>query len=229
MRRTHATRDGAFSMPCQGHSEGGALAQDWDEAALLVRLRAGDQAAFQHLVQMLGSRLTRVARGLVGPANADDVVQDTWEAVLKALPRFEARASLSTWVLRILTNTAISRLRRSGREVAVGDFTDEEDLAALAGRFTSNGHWQQPPQSWHADTPDALLANSQLQAALTRAIDRLPQNQRAVLTLRELAGQPLEEICNVLDISASNARVLLHRARLRVWAAIDAYQRGENV
>ncbi len=205
------------------------MAQDWDETALLARLRAGDQAAFQHLVQTLGSRLTRVARGLVGPAHADDVVQDTWEAVLKALPRFESRASLSTWVLRILTNTAISRLRRSGREVASGDFTDEQDLAALAGRFAANDHWQQPPQPWHADTPDALLANSQLQAALTRAIDRLPQNQRAVLTLRELAGQPLEEICNALDISASNARVLLHRARLRVWAAIDAYQRGEDV
>lgn len=205
------------------------MAQDWDEAALLARLRAGDQAAFQRLVQTLGTRLTRVARGLVGPANADDVVQDTWEAVLKALPRFEARASLSTWVLRILTNTAISRLRRSGREVAAGDFTDEEDLATLAGRFAANGHWQQAPQPWHADTPDALLANGELLAALTRAIDRLPQNQRAVLTLRELAGQPLEEICNVLDISASNARVLLHRARLRVWAAIDAYQRGEDV
>ncbi|GAB4355471.1 MAG: RNA polymerase sigma factor [Immundisolibacter sp.] len=205
------------------------MAQDWDETAVLTRLRAGDQAAFQHLVQSLNGRLTRVARGLVGPVDAADVVQDTWEAVLKALPRFESRASLRTWVLRILTNTAISRLRRSGREVTAGDFTDEEDLAVLAGRFAASGHWQRAPQPWHAETPDALLANSQLQAVLTRAIDRLPQNQRAVLTLRELAGQPLEEICNALDISASNARVLLHRARLRVWAAIDAYQRGEDV
>ncbi|WP_440939935.1 RNA polymerase sigma factor [Immundisolibacter sp.] len=207
----------------------GNLAQDWDESALLARLRAGDQAAFQHLVQSLNDRLSRVARGLVGPGAADDVVQDTWEAVLKALPRFEARASLSTWVLRILTNTAISRLRRAGREVASGDFSNEDDMSALAGRFADNGHWHQPPHPWHADTPDALLGNDELQAALTRAIDQLPHNQRAVLTLRELAGQPLDEICNALDISASNARVLLHRARLRVWAAIDAYQRGEDV
>lgn len=207
----------------------GVVAQDWDEPKLLARLRSGEPAAFQFLVQSLGGRLKRVARGLVGPAAADDVVQDTWEAVLKALPRFEARASLSTWVLRILTNTAISRLRRGKRELAAGDFTNEDDLAALAPRFDPDGHWHAPPQPWHAETPEALMANGELQAVLAKAIDALPPNQRAALTLRDVAGQPLEEICNALDVSATNARVLLHRARLRVWAAVEAYQRGENV
>jgi len=151
--------------------------------------------------------------------------------------RFES-SYVITWMIPVLilgipifdtTLVVISRLRRGKRELAAGDFTNEDDLAALAPRFDPDGHWHAPPQPWHAETPEALMANGELQAVLAKAIDALPPNQRAALTLRDVAGQPLEEICNALDVSATNARVLLHRARLRVWAAVEAYQRGENV
>lgn len=200
-----------------------------DETALLRRLRAGDERAFEELVRALEGRLRRVARGMVGAAHADDVLQDTWAAVWQALPRFEARASLKTWVTRILTNTAISRLRRHGRELAVGDLGNDEDLAAIPGtRFTPDGHWHQPPGTWHAETPEALLAGDELRACLERAVEALPPQQRMAVALRDLAGLPLEEVCNALGVKAINARVLLHRGRMKVWAAIEAYQSGEE-
>lgn len=206
------------------------MSEPLDETALVERLRAGDERAFEELVRTLQGRLRRVARGMVGTAHADDVVQDTWAAVWQALPRFEERASLRSWVMRILTNTAISRLRRQGRELAVGDLSNEEDLAAMPGaRFTPDGHWHQPPHTWHAETPEALATSEELRACLERALQALPPQQRMAVALRDLAGQPLEEVCNALGVTAINARVLLHRGRTKVWAAIEAYQRGQGV
>jgi RNA polymerase sigma-70 factor, ECF subfamily len=200
-----------------------------DEAALLARLRARDEHAFEELVRALEGRLRRLARGMVGAAHADDVVQDTWAAVWQALPRFEARASLRTWVTRILANTAITRLRRQGRESAAGDLGNDEDLAALAAsRFGTDGEWRAPPHTWHAETPEALATAAELRACLQRALDALPPQQRMAVALRDLAGLPLGEVCNALGVSAINARVLLHRGRVKVWAAVEAYQSGDG-
>ena len=199
-----------------------------DESRLIARLRTGDEQAFEELVRSLQGRLRRVARRMVGAAHADDVVQDTWAAVWQALPRYEARASLRTWITRILANTAISRLRRQHREVAVGDLGNEDDLATLAPRFGADGHWHQPPGTWHAETPEALATAAELRACLERALDALPPQQRMAVALRDLAGLPLDEVCNALGVTATNARVLLHRGRMKVWAAVEAYQAGEE-
>lgn len=198
-----------------------------DEASLLARLRAGDEQAYASAVKTYQVGMLRTARRLVGDSAAEEVVQDSWLAAMQGLARFEARASLKTWLIKIVTNTALSRLRRSWRELPVGDSWDEEVPAE--DRFDGNGHWRIPPAPWHEETPEALLAAEDLRACLNRSIERLPDLQRGVLVLRDVQGLSMEEICNLLAISATNARVLLHRARTRLRDAVAAYERGENV
>ena len=187
-----------------------------NQQALIQRLLAGDQAAYREVVAACHGAMLATARALVGEAVAEEVVQEAWLSAIQALPRFEGRSSLKTWLIRITANRAKSRLRRDKRTVNYA-FPEE-----LEGRFDERGHWSQPPRPWGVDErPDALLEAAQLKARLQRAMDRLPPLQRAVVTLRDGEGLAFADICKILDISESNARVLLHRARLRLWAAVD--------
>jgi len=194
-----------------------------DDSELLSRLLAGDQQAFRTLVAAYQGAMRAVAIAIVGSAQADEVVQDAWLAAVRNLDGFQGRSSLKTWLLTITANTAKSRLRKVRRDVSL------EDLPAPHGsiddsRFAADGHWSTTPLAWHEDSPEALLAEDELRQCLENTLLSLSELQRSVLLLRERQGLELEEICNLLEVSLSNARVLLHRARLKVFASVEHFE-----
>ena len=183
---------------------------------LLERLLAGEERAFGELVDRYHSRLVRFAQGFVGDrAAAEDVVQDTWLAVVRGVDRFEGRSSLQTWLFSIAANRGRSAHAKSRRSVPV----DVTGPTVEASRFDAGGHWTDPPESW--DDVDARLDAAALVPAVREAIDQLPDLQRQVVTLRDVEGLSSEDVCAVLSISAGNQRVLLHRGRARVRRALE--------
>lgn len=202
--------------------------EDADDAGLVERLQAGDEAAFAELVRMYHSSLLRVARLFVPTAAlAEDVVQETWLGVVKGIDRFEGRSSLKTWIFRILTNTAKTRGQREARSLPFSSLEDAEgtfEPAVASGRFTAVGHWADPPRAW---PEDRLLARETLEVIET-AIESLPSAQRTVIRLRDIEGWGAEEVRNVLDLSETNQRVLLHRARAKVRRALEQYLMEES-
>jgi len=193
------------------------------EADLLPMLIQGDKASFNRMVEAYYGPMLGLARSIVGMAIADEVVQEAWLSMYKALPSFEGRSSLKTWILRITANEAKSRLRRESRHVSLDAITGgETDM--MPGRFQDNGHWSVPPSAWHDEGPDALLTNLEMGDCIQYSLNRLPELQQAVFTLKELEGYSFEELCNILEISASNARVLLHRARICLYSKIEHFQ-----
>ncbi len=200
-----------------------------NESELIEQLIDGNEKAYRYVVQAYHSNMLYVARSIVGPAIADEVVQESWVSVIKALPKFEGRSSLKTWVLRIVSNSAKTRLRKESRNIAVGDTTDIEKISALSERFQENGGWSAPPQQWNVATPDALLSSEELKHIIYSTIDKLPTIQQSIISLRDMEGMSMTEICKVLDITESNSRVILHRARTKVWQAIEKYQDNQNV
>lgn len=206
-----------------------------DDLRLVQALLAGDEAAFVSLVEQYHASLVRLALTFVpSSAVAEDVVQETWIGVLNGLPRFEGRSSLKTWIFRILTNQAKTRGARERRSVpfsALAGPDDESGEAAVeAARFRAGGefagHWSTPPRPWEQDTPEALLLSGEARARIQEAVDALPPNQRQVITLRDLEGWSSTEVCNALEITETNQRVLLHRARSRVRRAVERYVDG---
>lgn len=196
-----------------------------DDEELIPRLLAQDETAYTQVVAAYHGLMVHLARAIVGDAIADDVAQEAWLAVLKALPRFERRSSLKTWILRIVSNTAKSRLRHESRTINLEDADNDSPIVDPA-RFKPNAHWASPPALWHADTPEALLSSTQLRACIHTALASLPPMQRAAITLRDMQGLDMETICKVLEISESNGRVLLHRARSRIQLAIDEHEKS---
>jgi len=195
-----------------------------DDAALVARLRAGERAAFKELVRCYQGPLTRAAAAIVGDAQAEEAVQDAWLAAIRGLDTFEGRSSLKTWLFSILINEARGRLRKAKREVALDDCGLGDEGLFDPERFVGDGHWAQAPPLWHDHSPEALLSHADFLRCLEKLLAALPEVQRSVLTLREYQGLELEQICNILEISASNTRVLLHRARARVYAMVDQYE-----
>jgi RNA polymerase sigma-70 factor (ECF subfamily) len=201
-----------------------------DEMRLIEGLRAGDEAAFVELMRRYGASMLRVAQLYVrSPAVAEDVVQDSWLAVFKGISRFEGRSSLKTWLFRILTNTAKTRAIREGRSVPFsslaadegdGPSVDPERFMGPEARFP--GHWSIPPSSWAGEPEERLVASETLDV-IQAEIDRLPAAQALVITMRDIEGFSSEEVRNALDISESNQRVLLHRARTKVRRALEDY------
>lgn len=194
------------------------------DEALVDRLIAGDEAAFSELVARLHGRLLRFAATFVRERSAaEEVVQDTWIAVVEGLDGFERRASLEGWIFRIVANRARTRAVREARSVPLSSFeVDPLEAPADAGRFDGRGHWSSPPRRWDEDDPERLALRGELLAALQEAIDQLPPAQRAVIVLRDIEGLETDEICNILALSETNARVLLHRARTKLRAALEA-------
>ena len=189
-------------------------------AALLSTLRAGDESAIRSLVATYHAAMVRFARTIAGDASAEEIVQEAWIKVVRALPSFEGRSSLRTWLFAIVRNEAVSRLRQDARQ------PETESADVLADRYGPDGTWQTPPGAWSLDTPEAVLASKDMQGLIRRTLDGMPATQRSVLTLRDIEGLSFEDISNILVISSSNARVLLHRGRQRLWQAIDEYQKG---
>ena len=203
---------------------------------LLDALRNGDERAYIALVRRYGGLMQRVALGYVRtPAVAEEVVQETWCAVLTGLERFEGRASLKTWLFRILTNRAKTRGQREARTVPFSSLAGDDDDAGPAvdpDRFLPAdhprwpGHWAAGPAPWSTLPHDRLLAR-EVRAEIRAAIDTLPERQQAVIVLRDVEGWPPEEVCEVLDLSEGNQRVLLHRARSKVRAELERYYADE--
>ena len=197
---------------------------------LVEGLRAGDEDAFVELMRLYGPSMLRIAQLYVrSRAVAEEVVQDAWLAVLKGIARFEGRSSLKTWLFRILTNTAKTRAVREARSIPFSALAvDEEDDSAVdPDRFMGPdarfpGHWSSPPASWGAPAEERVVAAETLDV-IKAAIDRLPPAQALVITMRDVEGLSSEEVCNALEISETNQRVLLHRARTKVRHALEDY------
>lgn len=199
-----------------------------DDAALCGRLRDGDEASFRILVKELHSALTRVALAFVGSqAAAEEVVQDTWVAVIAGLDQFEGRSTLRTWIGRILVNRAKTRGVREQRVVPFSALSPEDEAPVEPERFFAAGFWRVPPQRWD-DAPEQLVLRKEARTHIERELASLPAAQRTVVTLRDLEGWSSEEVCNVLELAETNQRVLLHRGRTRLRAALERYHSGEG-
>jgi len=199
-----------------------------DDAELVSRLRAGDEEAFRGLVRRMRRALQKVALAFVGsPAAAEEVVQDTWVAVVSQIDRFEERSSLRTWIGSILVNQAKTRGARDKRSVPFSSLSPEEAGPVEPERFAASGFWCLPPKRWD-DAPESLLLRKETREAIDRELERLPPTQRSVVVLRDLEGWSSEEVCNVLGVSETNQRVLLHRGRQRLRAALEHHRSGES-
>jgi RNA polymerase sigma-70 factor (ECF subfamily) len=207
-----------------------------EDLRLVALLRSGDEDAFMSLVERYQPSMLRIARMYVSSlAVAEDVVQDAWLGVLRGLDGFEGRSSLRTWIFRILVNTAKSRGQRESRSVpfsSVWTPDAEAEPAVAADRFLPSDHdwprhWASEPASWDT-VPEARLLSKEALAAVDEAIDTLPPNQREVIRLRDVLGWTSEEVRNALDLSETNQRVLLHRARSKVRRALEGYLAEEG-
>jgi len=198
-----------------------------DQAELLRRLRDRDEHAFAELVRAWSPSMLRLARTYTPSRSvAEEVVQEAWLGVLQGIDRFEGRSSLKTWVFRILVNRAMTRGVREARSVpfatlAAGEASGDEPTVD-ADRFTRDGAWASPPRRWE-DQPELSLRSTETMEVARDAIRALPPMQRLVMTMRDLEGFGSEETCNALEISETNQRVLLHRARGKVRRALEKH------
>jgi RNA polymerase sigma-70 factor (ECF subfamily) len=195
-----------------------------DDSVLVPALRAGDDEAFTWLVDRYDAALRRLARHYVSTqAVADEVVQETWLAVLQGIDRFERRSSLKTWIFRILMNKARTRGVREHRSVPVSSLgPDDADTAGFGLEWfrpaedpEAAGHWATLPARWD-EQPQGRVESQETLDRVQDSIAALPVNLRQVLVLRDVEGWSSEEVCDVLSLSPSNQRVLLHRARAKV-------------
>ncbi len=203
-----------------------------EDQRVITALRSGDEDAFAVLVERYSGQLQRLAYVYVKDRHvAEEVVQETWIGLLQSIHRFEGRSSLKTWLFRILLNVARSRARKESRTIPFSSLFDASKDAGEpsvdADRFQPASarwpdHWATPPSQWHQN-PELQAVSSETRAHVKAAIDTLPDNQREVITLRDIDGLTSLEVCNLLTISDTNQRVLLHRARGKVRKALETY------
>jgi RNA polymerase sigma-70 factor (ECF subfamily) len=196
-----------------------------DESAVIAALRRGDQRAFAQLVDQHTPAMLRVARRYVkSQSSAEDVVQETWIALVRGIEKFEGRSSLKTWLFVVMANIAKAR--------GIGERREQDAVAALgtivdpARFYGANdpraGSWKEPPASF-PDSPEGSVLRGELRALTQRELDKLPEGQRAVVTLRDMLGFDAAEVCDLLDISAANQWVLLHRGRVAIRLVLERY------
>jgi RNA polymerase sigma-70 factor (ECF subfamily) len=198
------------------------------EQDLVDRLRAGDEDAFAELVRRYQRLMLRVARGYVRTdAVAEEVVQEAWLAILRGIERFEGRSSFKTWLLRIVANRAMTQGAKEARSVPFASLEDDDERSVAPELFHPAGEpgagaWAVPPEPW---PEDQLLAQETLRV-IEQAIEELTPMQRAVVSMRDIEGWTSEDVQQALGISAANQRVLLHRGRQHVRAALQQYLSG---
>lgn len=202
------------------------------EADLILQLRDGNEAVFTRLVERYHGAMIRVARGFVHDrATAEEVVQDAWIGVLNGLAAFEGRSSLKSWIFAIVVNKAKTRRSREARSTPFSGLAAREASGTVPSvnpdRFLGPdaewpGHWAQPPQPW-GESPETRFLQRETMTHLARILDELPHAQRTVVTLRDLAGYDAQSICNVLGITETNMRVLLHRGRSKIRGELERY------
>lgn len=190
-------------------------------------LKQRDHCAFTQLVKYYHDSMHALAASMIGDL-ADEVVQEAWVSIYRNLPNFREESSLKTWIFTIVSNEAKTRLRKEKRLIPLNNpDTNPEILLEpwLEQHFNSSGRWQHPPETWNLNSPEALLEENDLKVCIEHTLGLLPGSQKAVFILKDLQQLAIDEICNILEISYSNARVLLHRARLTLLNVIDNYQR----
>lgn len=188
----------------------------------ITALRQKDSIAFKSLISRFHPLLLSLVRPMVGDGPAEEIVQEAWIKVYDSIDRFEGRSQLKTWISAIALNEARMFLRKNKQEftwtVSAGDD------GVFDGRFRSNGSWSTPPLEWKAAGTDDLLMRDNLMDCIEKTMTHLPVNQSALLRLRDMEGLAFDAICNELDITASNARVLLHRARGELYQMLEHYE-----
>jgi RNA polymerase sigma-70 factor, ECF subfamily len=196
-----------------------------DEQQLIAALIARDDRAFCEIITRFQHIMLSIARAICGDTFADDIVQDAWVSIHKNISNFEQRSSLKTWIITIVSNEAKARLRRESRKVSLEELDGETPGSYLDGtNFKPDGHWQSATPTWSCESPEELLEETQLQSCINKTLNLLPPAQKVAFMLRDIEQQSFEEICNVLQVSAANVRVLVHRARLTLMQVIDRYQ-----
>ena len=217
-------------------TDGAAYKAPPGQAETVEALRRGDERVFSALVDEYGPAMLRVARMYVSSrAVAEEVVQEAWLGVISGIGRFEGRSSLKTWLFRIVTNIAKTRGERERRSVpfssVLGGDGDGGEASVEPDRFLGSGrlagHWVSAPSRW-SERPEELLVGGETIAVVESAIAALPEGQRTVITLRDVEGWSAEEVRNALDLSETNQRVILHRARAKVRRALETYLDGER-
>lgn len=198
-----------------------------DETALVAQLATGDQAAFDCVYRKHNASMLRMCEGMIrNRATSEEIVQDTWIAVLKGIGGFEGRSSLAGWIFAILVNKARSRVQRDGRMIS---FDGEGEDDGLAAAFDGRGRWKDMPDLWETLTPDRIIEGRNIMVHVLAAIDALPTAQRSVLILRGQQDLEPAEVCSILNITEGNMRVLLHRARLSVRKSLDTLLAGKRL
>ncbi len=200
-----------------------------DDRRLVAGLRSGDEAVFVELVDRYHASLVRVAmRYVPGRSVAEEVVQDTWIGVIEGIDRFEGRSTLKTWLYRILIYRARARGERERRTTPMSALVDDDSTPSVpTERFRGSdalwaGHWATPPRRWDGEAEDRLLAGES-RAVIEAAIATLPPAQRDVIVLRDVSQFGAAEVCDILGVTEANQRVLLHRARSKVRAALEEH------
>ena len=202
-----------------------------DDRAVIAALREGDESAFVAFASTHQVSLMRLARMWVkNDALAEEVVQETWLTMLENADRFEGRSTLKTWLCGILVNVARARLRKEGRSAPLSSLGDQDEPAVDPGRFSPpgvpwEGHWWPPPNPF-PESPEAHVLNRELRVGLEEAIGKLPPAQREVIVLQDVEGFRCEEVSEILGLTTTNERVLLHRARARVRATLERHYEG---
>lgn len=191
----------------------------------IEQLIEGDEQAFRELIRRYHSAMLSLARGIAGDVFAEDIIQEAWVSVYQHIHEFERRSSLKTWLFRIVSNLALSRLRKESRKHSLDELDGEAPGSYLDNQhFRSDGHWQISVPGWANESPERLLEEIQLKNCIHKTLEKLPPIQKSVFVLREIEQITFEEICDLLNISSTNVRVLLHRARLQLMQMIDQYQ-----
>ena len=240
MSNTMHQRENVFDIALSRQTAPGAtlvtFVASTDDLYLVEQLRSGNEAAFVSLIDRYAPTMLRLAMVYVrARAIAEEVVQETWMAVLEGLNRFEGRSSLKTWLFRILTNCAITRAQREGRSIPFSSLedidTDHAEHAVDPDQFLPadhrwSGHWVSFPSNWQ-EVPEERLLSQETRAHLEKAINALPPSQREIIILRDIEGWSSVETCGFLGISEVNQRVLLHRARTKVRTVLENYFQEE--
>lgn len=208
----------------------GELRVSAEDRVLIARILAGDEEAFVTLVGRLHSSLMRQSVALLGDVTAaEDVVQETWIAVLEGLSRFEGRAALRTWITRILMNRIRTRRSKDRRFVSLVEQSGGDDPAVDPDSFDRRGQWRVPVTRWPEESPERLTLSEEIRTVIESALEQLPASQRSVVLLRDVEGFTASEACEALELSEINQRVLLHRGRSRLRRVLDGYKRtGER-
>ena len=190
------------------------------EKPFIEQLLKKDRTAFRQAIHQFQPAMRALAARIAGESIADEVVQEAWIAMMRGLPTFEGRSSLKTWLLSIVANEAKMRLRKEKPSVSLDDMGG----ADLPPRFDGAGKWLTPPARWELTSPEEILTASELNDCITATVKSLPFLQASTLQLREFEDLDFTEICNILNVTESNVRVLLHRARQNLYQVIEHFQ-----